>query len=166
MSRGDARLSLESELRAGGGGQFDVLVLDAFSSDSIPVHLLTLEAFELYGRHLREGGLLAVHVSTVHMNLFPLVGRLGQSIGLRTLFVATGRSDRYFSRGSRWALLSREVSTLESLRTFGLTQRSRLGLRHQDLRVVSPGRKILADAPLWTDDYSNVFGVLYKRSLF
>ncbi len=163
---GDARLSLESELRDGGGEAYDVLVLDAFSSDSIPIHLLTREAFELYGRHLRDEGLLAVHVSTVHLTLSPLVGRLGQSTGLHALFVASGRSNRYFSRGSRWVLLSRKASTLESFKTFALAQRDRLGLRHQALRMFSPSPETLADAPLWTDDYSDVFGVLKKKSLF
>ena len=73
---GDARLSLDREPSQ----QFDVLAVDAFSSDSIPVHLLTLEAFRLYFRHLRPDGVLAVHVSNTHLKLEPVVGRLAQAL--------------------------------------------------------------------------------------
>ena len=71
---GDARLSLEQEP----GQQFDLLVLDAFSSDAIPVHLLTREAFAVYERHLETNGIIAVHVSNVSLNLAPVVAHLAR----------------------------------------------------------------------------------------
>lgn len=163
---GDGRLSLESELRADGGEQYDLLVLDAFNSDSIPIHLLTLEAFELYVRHLRPGGLLAVHVSTVHLKLAPLVHRLGLRTGLYGIFVVNLRNNQYFSRGSKWVLLSREESTLRELMAFGVAHKKRLGLADKDLRFYSPTEDDLADAPMWTDDYSDLFSVIKVKSLF
>ena len=66
---GDARLSLEREPPQ----QFDVLVLDAFNSDAIPTHLLTREAFEIYFRHLKPDGVIAVHISNRHLNLIPVM---------------------------------------------------------------------------------------------
>lgn len=65
----DARLAMQAELDAGQGGAFDVLVLDAFSGDAVPAHLVTIEAFALYERHLAPGGILAAHVSNLHLAL-------------------------------------------------------------------------------------------------
>src|SRR4029077_1832237 len=77
---GDARLSLERQPNQ----DFDVLAVDAFSSDSIPVHLLTVEAFELYFRHLKPTGILAVHVSNKYLELKPIVGLAAQALGKQT----------------------------------------------------------------------------------
>ena len=73
VAMGDARLSLEQELKDGHPQNFDVLAVDAFSSDSIPVHLLTKEAMDLYFRHLRPDGILAVHISNRYLNLQPVL---------------------------------------------------------------------------------------------
>src|SRR5262249_28050591 len=73
VAMGDARLSLERELAQGSPENFDVLAVDAFSSDSIPVHLLTREAMLLYFRHLRDDGILAVHISNRYLNLQPVL---------------------------------------------------------------------------------------------
>jgi len=70
---GDARLSLEQELAQGHPQDYDVLVLDVFSSDSIPVHLLDQEAFSLYLQHLQTGGILAINISNRYLNLVPVV---------------------------------------------------------------------------------------------
>jgi len=71
---GDARLLLERELTKGEIQKFDVLVLDAFSADAIPVHLLTPAAFETYWQHLDpDDGIIAVHISSEHINLFPML---------------------------------------------------------------------------------------------
>ncbi len=75
---GDARLSLEREAPQ----HFDLLVLDAFSGDSIPVHLLTREAMELYLRHLKPDGMIAVHVSNRYIDLLPVVSQLGNAFQL------------------------------------------------------------------------------------
>jgi hypothetical protein len=87
---GDARILLERELAApsgngdAGGNAFDILVLDAFSSDAVPAHLLTAECFALYRRHLAPGGVLASHVSNRHLDLVPVVRGSAASAGLQT----------------------------------------------------------------------------------
>ncbi|MEI7731328.1 MAG: fused MFS/spermidine synthase [Verrucomicrobiota bacterium] len=112
---GDARLSLEREP----GQQFDVLVLDAFSSDAIPVHLLTREAFEIYRRHLKPDGVLAVHVSNQYLNLVPVVRRAAEHLAFGVALVRDdGQQDNeeldwndYYS--SDWMLLSRNQAFLK-----------------------------------------------------
>lgn len=85
IALGDARLSLEHE----GPQRFDVLLLDAFSGDSVPVHLLTREAFEIYLRHMKPDGIIAVHVSNRYLALAPVIKRVAESIGMRTTRVLT-----------------------------------------------------------------------------
>jgi spermidine synthase len=157
---GDGRLSLESELRGGGGEEFDLLVLDAFNSDSIPIHLLTREAFELYVSHLAETGVLVIHVSTIHLDLTPLVFRLGAHMGMHAVAIANAPNNRYFSRGSFWVVLSRDPAYVESLVAFGRERREGAGLAKRGLRFSKPDPAVLARAPLWTDDYSDLFSVV------
>ncbi|MDQ3440587.1 MAG: fused MFS/spermidine synthase, partial [Planctomycetota bacterium] len=99
---GDGRLSLERE----SSQQFDLLVLDAFSSDAIPVHLLTREAFAIYRKHVREGGIFAIHISNRHLDLTPVVAGLAQAFGLRMFLVSPeikpGEGGEY---SSTWAIL-------------------------------------------------------------
>src|SRR2546422_4110843 len=80
---GDARLSMEREEPQA----FDLLVLDAFSSDAIPVHLLTREAFELYQRHLRSGGIIAVHISNHYLDLEPVVVNVAKHFGFKLALI-------------------------------------------------------------------------------
>lgn len=82
---GDARLSLEHDAPQ----QFDALLLDAFSGDSVPVHLLTREAFEIYRRHMKPDGIIAVHVSNRYLTLAPVVERVAASVGMKTTRVLT-----------------------------------------------------------------------------
>src|SRR5262249_30766076 len=70
---GDARLSMERELASGQAQQFDILAIDAFTGDAIPVHLLTSECFSVYWYHLKKDGILAVHVSSRYFELAPVV---------------------------------------------------------------------------------------------
>jgi spermidine synthase len=86
---GDARLSLEREAPE----NFDVLVVDAFSSDAIPVHLLTEEAMQLYFRHLRPDGVLAVHISNRYLDLQPVVEGEAQALGKLTRTIDTDEDD-------------------------------------------------------------------------
>ena len=91
VAPGDARLSLEREPSQ----QFDLLALDAFSSDAIPVHLLTREAFELYGRHLKPNGVLAVHISNHYLDLEPVVANLARRFNYKAALInydETGRN--------------------------------------------------------------------------
>jgi SAM-dependent methyltransferase len=108
---GDARLSLEREPPQ----RFDLLALDAFSSDAIPVHLLTREAFEVYQRHLKPDGVLAVHVSNRHLDLAPVVHRLAEALGFDSELIkdmpdaADEASDM-----SEWVLLARDARLLDA----------------------------------------------------
>ena len=80
---GDARLSLERELQTGQAQAYDVLILDVFSGDAPPVHLLTAECFSLYLEHLAPDGVIAANVSTSHINLTPLLSRVSEAYDLQ-----------------------------------------------------------------------------------
>lgn len=144
IEQGDGRLLLESEAARGDLQQFDVLVLDAFSGDAVPVHLLTREAFDTYWRRVNQKhGVIAVHVSSRHINLLPVLKGLTAHYG--------GYSLINFTDGS--------YPFLESLWVFIV--------RHpEDLRIdaLFPNPPPIGDkiAPrLWTDDYSDIFHLLY-----
>ncbi|AMV19035.1 fused MFS/spermidine synthase [Planctomyces sp. SH-PL14] len=102
---GDARLALERERDRGTSRRFDILAVDAFSGDAVPIHLLTREAFGLYLDHLAPDGILAVHVSNRHLDLVPVVAAAVQEWGLESRLVAT-RADLVQETDSLWALLS------------------------------------------------------------
>jgi SAM-dependent methyltransferase len=140
---GDARLSLEREPDQA----FDVLALDAFSSDSIPVHLLTSEAFALYLRHLRPEGILAVHVSNRYLDLVPVVERAARHHGLEARLVESDDNDDAGTYRSDWVLVSRS------------------GKVFAEPPLAGPAQEIddENDVSLWTDDYSNVFRLLKHR---
>jgi hypothetical protein len=160
---GDARLSLEAELRAGRERGFDLLVIDAFNSDAIPVHLLTLEAFQLYQRHLRTGGALAVHVSNRHFDLTPLVFRLGRDLGLRVLGIANQLIPKHLSIDSWWLVLSEHGPYLESVTTYGRRQMKALGIPRKKIGFGGLSESVIDRAPVWTDDYSDLFSLLKRR---
>jgi len=134
---GDARLSLDREASLGDRQQFDVLAVDAFSSDSIPVHLLTDEAIGLYLTHMRNReGVLAFHITNWRLDLAPVLAALAEAHHLAARQVR--------NLGSTWILLSADP---EMLRLPGLADKS------TDL--------VLTRKPvLWTDGYSNLFQVL------
>jgi hypothetical protein len=141
---GDARLSLEEELASAGSQNYDVLVLDVFSSDSIPVHLLDWEAFDLYLKHLAPDGILAVHISNRHLDLTPVVWTLANSFGLERVVIADrGNNESVFP--SLWILLASDPALLSSP---AIISRS----SNMD-GFISPVR-------LWTDDYSNLIQIL------
>ena len=110
--QGDARLSLEGEAGRGDYGNFDVLVLDAFSGDAIPMHLLTHEAFSLYARHLRgPASVIAVHISNLTIDLRPVIAGIARDFGFHALrFNAPLLADPLSQ--SDWILLSRDPATL------------------------------------------------------
>ena len=138
---GDARLTLESQPSQ----QFDLIAVDAFTSDAIPVHLLTREAFVLYFRHIRPGGILAVHVSNRYLNLVPVVMRNGTDLG-KTPMVVKDPGDEYdYLSDTDWVLVSDDAS-LSSKKSF------------QDATIERP--KPPAGFRPWTDDYSNLFQIL------
>jgi hypothetical protein len=144
MVLGDARISLERELAEGKPQNFDLLVLDTFNSDSIPVHLVTKEAFALYLAHLAPDGVIAAHITNLHLDLQPVFWRLSEHYGLRLMRINYG-GDENGGFASHWILLSRDPAILES---------PALQAGAVDLRGYS------ASIKLWTDDYSNLFQVL------
>ena len=141
---GDARISLERELAEGNPQNFDVLVLDTFSSDSIPVHLVTKEAFDLYLAHLAPDGIIAAHITNLHLDLQPVFWGLAKHHDLSIARVNyPGDSNGGFA--SHWILLSRDPVLLNI---------PAIQERSVDLKGYS------TDMRLWTDDYSNLFQIL------
>jgi len=143
---GDARLSLENELKSGMQHNFDLLVLDTFSSDSIPVHLVTREAFEVYLKTLAPDGLIAAHISNSRLDLRPVFWQLAQYYNLEMAVIQTPADTRDPSSAqSVWVLLSRDAQLLE---VPAIQDRT------------SPLTGFRRDIRLWTDDYSNLIQLL------
>lgn len=138
LAVGDARLSIEKESPQ----HFDLLVLDAFSGDAIPTHLLTREAMAQFLRHMQPDGIIAVHVSNLHFDLRPVVAALAEEYQLATISIDDRGRDRAGDLSSRWILLSRDPAVL----------------KHARLAVGVPTP--LDHRVLWTDDFSNLFSVL------
>jgi hypothetical protein len=136
VALGDARLVLESEAPQ----QFDMLAVDAFSGDAIPVHLLTTEAFGIYFRHLKPDGVLAVHISNRYLDMVPIVRRAADAFH-RTAFLAEGKTD--LARGitaSTWVLVGRRNQLVP----------------YAGLHELPPA----PDVRPWTDDYSSILGIM------
>ena len=136
---GDARLSLEREAPQG----FDLLAIDAFSSDSIPVHLLTYEALTIYRRHMKPGGIIAFHVTNRYLNLIPVVERLAEAQGLHAVLIVT-ESDGGLTSTSDWVLVSDSPGSLAA------------PLIAEAAKPIEPRR----DWAVWTDDFNNIVQVL------
>ena len=142
VALGDARLNLEKEPPQG----FDLLAVDAFSSDAIPVHLITREALAVYLRHMKRDGIVAFHVSNRFLNLVPVVARLAKEHGAHAVLVSDkGKDGDDDHTTTDWILVSRERSALEA----------------PEIEAASP------EAPeektgwrTWTDDYSNLVQIL------
>ncbi len=136
---GDARLNLEREPPQG----FDLLAIDAFSSDSIPVHLLTYEALTIYRRHMKPGGIIAFHVTNRYLNLIPVVERLADAQHLHAVLVADEGDEGLGSR-SDWVLVSDSAGSLAVPQIAAAA------------KPIEPHREW---AP-WTDDFNNIVQVL------
>jgi spermidine synthase len=124
---GDGRLALEREA----SGSFDILVLDAFADDSIPVHLLTREAFATYFRLLRPGGVLAIHLTNRYLDLAPVVEAEARALGKHATEIHSEPNPGQQILAADWALISDRGPDIET-----------------------------KNVRLWTDDYSNLFQVL------
>jgi spermidine synthase len=139
---GDARLSLETEPSQ----QFDLLVLDAFSSDAIPLHLLTREAFAIYLRHLKPDGVIAVHISNRYLNLVPVVRGAAAQFRLGTVVISgTEIPKPGWFKSSRWVLLSSNQDFLNAKPIF---------------KAASASPMNSTNAVLWTDDHASLFRIL------
>jgi SAM-dependent methyltransferase len=140
---GDARLTLEREPPE----NFDVLAVDAFSSDAIPVHLITREALQTYLRHMKPDGIVAFHVSNRFLDLIPVVARLAKELNLHADLIADDPDDEddNFKSRSDWVLVSRDAKALQAP------------------AIVEAGATPAEDRPewrTWTDDYSNLVQIL------
>jgi hypothetical protein len=146
---GDARLSLQQELAEGQRGRYHVLVLDAFSGDGVPTHLLTERALAMYIQHLSgpaDGGphgALAVHLSNRYLDLEPVVRGAAQHFGIPAVYVRSLPDPRFSISGADWIILTRNEPLLADLAPF----------------AALPATPI-KPAILWTDTDSNLFDVL------
>lgn len=139
---GDGRLVLERMTEK----KFDLFILDAFSSDAIPAHLLTREAFSLYQSRLADGGVLAFHVSNTHLDLIPLVHRLSHDAGLSSRVIRTDADQTSGATKANWMIVTAPGHSI------------------WDAPAMQGGEQTtpeeLADAPLWTDQHHNLVSVL------
>nr|NIO11386.1 hypothetical protein [Deltaproteobacteria bacterium] len=137
---GDARLSMERDPPQ----EFDILLLDAFSGDAIPLHLLTTEAFEIYLRHLKPDGVIALLIDTEHLNFDAVIRRVADHLGLETarIYSSSGPNEDW---GSNWMLLARDSDFLSSPPINGAAARDR----------ASPD-----GVRLWTDDYTSLIPLI------
>ena len=142
---GDARISL----RDAPDGAYDLIAIDAFSGDMIPMHLMTREALALYLRKLAPGGVLVFHISNLYLDLAPSLGGLASDAGLTCLLgdddSATQAQIENGKFPSRWIVMARKPADLGSLTA--------------DSRWIPPPH-ISAGARIWTDDYSNLLSVI------
>jgi spermidine synthase len=140
---GDARVTLEQEP----AGSADVLVIDAFSSDSIPVHLLTAEAFEVYRRHLSANGLLLIHISNKYLDLEPVLAAAAANGRWHSAgrFYRTSEQDRVLNyNGSHWIAMSPSFATMQKL----------TGASPEPWEPLSGG------GIRWTDDHASLLSVI------
>jgi len=145
ITLGDARLSLERELRdPAARHSYDVLAIDAFSGDAIPVHLLTREAFALYREALREDGVLAVHVSNHYLDLPPIVRGLAAEQGRQVVMVETTDDESRALDSSTWMLVTNNAALLENAEPYVT-------------RPAGPERTLV-----WTDAFSSLLQVLKR----
>lgn len=142
IALGDARLSLEREPPQ----RFDLLVLDAFSSDAIPAHLLTAESFALYQRHLDPNGVIAIHISNHYVDLEPVVVNLARYFGYRLALIDYEEDEeKWWLYGSTWILLTRNETFLNSP-----------AIRQAAGKV----KTMTPTVPLWTDDFTSLYQIL------
>jgi spermidine synthase len=137
---GDARLSLEREPAQA----YDVIAVDAFSGDAIPVHLLTREAIQLYLHHLRPNGILAVHVSNQYLNLAPVVQQEGGYAGLKSVLVSSDGDDDIGVYSADWVLVTNNEDFLH----------------RPEVKDAASNITAISGLRLWTDDYNSLLPLL------
>ncbi len=145
---GDGRMMMKEQPDKG----YDAIVVDAFTSDNIPAHLVTLEALELYFQKLKDNGILVVHISNNHVDLEPVLQKASEKMGIPALarigLAGKIKGSDYKSDGSHWVVFSRNEKVIKTLEKSGW----------------SPAMA-RAGVNLWTDDYSNLFMTLGNKSI-
>jgi len=136
---GDARLQLEGEPNQ----QFDVLVIDAFSGDSVPIHLLTKEAFAQYFRHLKSDGILALHITNRFLNLRPVIKTAATTFDQDTKLVSFSASETNIGYRSEWALVSKDKKAFRDIQFVNAQE------------IEEP-----KGFTLWRDDYSSLLSII------
>jgi len=147
VALGDARISMQRELVESGSKEFDVLVLDAFSGDAIPVHLLTAEAFDLYAQHLRDDGILAIHISNLFIDLGPVIRAAAERLGKYAMLIES-EDERWYESHNDWVLVSSNRDFLDAPKVASM----------QTAWPDDRPRRIQ-----WTDDFSNVLQLIEWR---
>jgi len=143
---GDARISMEHEIESQQPQHFDLLAIDAFSGDAVPVHLLTEEAFAIYLKELKPDGVLAVHITNTYLDLTRALTPIASRYHLKYALLHTS-GDNVTTMFSDWVLLSTNASFIDSL------------IKPEE---VSSSKAGVPRNPPWTDDYSNLLGVLRR----
>jgi len=137
---GDARVSLEHEPPQ----NFDVLVLDAFSGDAVPVHLLTAQAIELYRRHLKPGGVLAFHISSQYVDLAPVLAEEARHAEMSALEIQSLPDDEVGEFEANWVLMST----------------NRAFFQQPEIAIAAQPVESRPQSPLWTDDFNSLLPLL------
>ena len=138
---GDARLTLERQETQ----NYDLLAVDAFSSDAIPVHLLTREAMAVYWRHLKPEGILALHISNRYLNLEPVCLGDAMAYGKMAMTVDDDGGEASYASSSTWVLVTSNKSWFDAS-----------SFKGADIHAT----KTIPNFRPWTDDYSNLFQIL------
>jgi hypothetical protein len=146
---GDARLKLKEDADR----KYSLLLVDAFSSDSIPVHLLTNESVQLYKERMTDDGILMLHISNKFVRLEPVVAAIARDQNLVARVWNDDGEKRPGKTASSWVALAKDEKTLGTLALPADEQREKYGTSFRELEV-------LADVPAWTDDYSDVLRVM------
>ena len=136
---GDARLTLEREPPQ----KYDVLAIDAFSSDSIPVHLITREAMEVYIRNIKPDGVVAFHVTNRFLHLAPVVKQIAEHYGMQTTLIVDDAEDNDLAK-TDWVLVTKNAALLKRPKLM------------EGVEAIAP----IPGLRLWTDDYNNLFKIL------
>jgi SAM-dependent methyltransferase len=142
---GDARLELEHELARHEPQNFDVLALDAFSSDAIPVHLLTKEAFAVYVKHMKPDGVIAIHISNRYLELQPIVERLAAEFGYSTACISDDYAESWWFYDTTWMLVTKNKAFLDKSDIYAATDEPKKDARK---------------GALWTDDSANLYSIM------
>lgn len=143
MALGDARLTLERE----GPQNFDVLAIDAFSSDAIPVHLITREAMRVYLKNIKPDGAIAFHVTNRYLELAPVVKQLADEVGYDAVLISDDPTEDYLSR-TDWVIVTKNRNFIDD----------------KDVKAKRGAITPIAGMQPWTDDFNNLFQILKTDS--
>lgn len=149
---GDARVQLERELAAGQSHDFDVIAVDAFSSDAIPMHLLTAECADVYRQRLAPDGVLLLHISNLVLNLEPVARGLAARLGWTPVLLVSADDPENAESSATWVLLTPNPGSMKSTE---IAEQRAVRWVH-----VTGGPTVIT----WTDDFASLWPVLKRKS--